>query len=309
MLLLPTPVRATFSIIACDRETGSCGVAVATNNMAVGASVCYAKAGVGALVTQFETNPNYGSPGLRLLEQNIQVEEVLAQLLANDNNFEGLGISYRQVAVVNVAGSSTSYSGDRVLESTWAGSLEGAGYSIQGNGLVGEAVLVAMEEAFLQSDGSLANRLLAALVAGQHAGGQKTGQMSAALLVRTMDGWPLDIDLRVDADKNAVSKLESLFNLQHARQAIIRAERFARNDNIELVWPAVAEAVSLGHGWDRIWRRAARLAMQLDEHDRALEYLGAFYSLNPEWARLEMDDPLYAPLKSSSLFQHWQDKP
>ena len=104
-LLLPHSAFATFSIIACDQETGACGVAVATNNLAVGASICYAKAGVGALVTQFETNPNYGPLGIQLLEQGLAPEDVVRQLLENDNNFDGTDTRYRQVALVNIAGS------------------------------------------------------------------------------------------------------------------------------------------------------------------------------------------------------------
>jgi uncharacterized Ntn-hydrolase superfamily protein len=89
LVLWASSVRATYSIIACDAKTRACGVAVQTNNLAVGASVPYAQAGVGALVSQFETNPNYGPRGLALLAEGKAPEEVLKQLLADDGNFEG----------------------------------------------------------------------------------------------------------------------------------------------------------------------------------------------------------------------------
>ena len=305
LLLGPQTASATYSIIACDPETGACGVAVATNNLAVGSSVCYAAAGVGALVTQYETNPNYGPEGLRLMREKWDVQDVLAHLLKNDNNFEGQDIAWRQVALVNVMGQTAVHSGEHVLASAWAGSREGKHYAIQGNGLVGEAVLIAMEQRFLETQGTLAERLMAALVAGQEAGGQSNGRMSAALLVRTEDGWPFDIDLRVDAGPAPVDELQTLLNLHYARQAIIRAERYARAGEVDKAWNAVAEALYHGASWDRVWRRAARLAVQMDEPERAMDYLAVFKALNPIWAREEITQDRYAILRGNPLFQAW----
>ena len=256
-------------------------------------------------MSQFETNPAYGPDGLRLLAQNVNVRDVLEHLLENDGNFEGLGIESRQVALVSIAGETASHSGERALASVWAGSIEGPYYSIQGNGLSGEHVALAMEQHFLQSSGSLAERLMAALMAGQEAGGQTTGSMSAALLVRTTDGWPFDIDLRVDAGATPVKELQRLLNFYYARQSIIAAERHARMGNNDQIWPAVAEALYRGASWDRIWRRAARLAIQLDEPERALEYLAVFMSLNPVWAREEITQDRYSKLKKYPLYQRW----
>src|SRR5580698_8505931 len=91
---------ATYSIVACDAKTRECGVAVQTNNLAVGASVPYAQAGVGAVASQFETNPNYGPRGLELMARGMSPAEVMKKILAEDGNFDGEGIETRQVGIV-----------------------------------------------------------------------------------------------------------------------------------------------------------------------------------------------------------------
>src|ERR1035438_1980809 len=191
-LALAAPyAQATYSIVACDAQTRECGVAVQTNNLAVGASVPYAKAGVGAIASQFETNPMYGSRGLALLTQGKNPDEVLKVLLQEDDNFDGEGVEARQVGIVSVSGRFAVFTGAEAAASPWAGSRTGNGYSIQGNGLAGPQVVEAMEKTFNSTPGALAERLMAALSAGDKAGGQKTGRESAALLVSTPSGFPM----------------------------------------------------------------------------------------------------------------------
>src|SRR3954468_11056709 len=197
LLALPSVAGATFSIVACDRE-GDCGAAVATNNLAVGATVPYAQANVGALVSQFETNPTYGAKGLALLSSGQSPDATVKQLLDGDSNFDGTTIAERQVGIVDAKGRSASYTGAEALRSLWAGAAHGDGYSVQGNGLAGEHVVSAMQRAFLGAPGPLAERLMASLEAGEKAGGQTIGRLSAALIVRTTQGVWQDIDLRVD---------------------------------------------------------------------------------------------------------------
>src|SRR5580700_12078627 len=96
--------QATYSIVACDAQTRECGVAVETNNLAVGASVPYAQAGVGAVASQFETNPHYGPRGMALLAQRMSPAEVMKKILAEDGNFDGQGIQARQVGIVSIDG-------------------------------------------------------------------------------------------------------------------------------------------------------------------------------------------------------------
>jgi uncharacterized Ntn-hydrolase superfamily protein len=301
-LLSSGQAHATYSISACD-ETGACGVAVATHNLAVGANVAYADAKVGALATQFETNPNYGPRGLSLLAGGRGPEEVLAALLAGDGDFEGQAIAFRQVAIVDASGRSTTYTGAEVNMAVWAGGRRGRGYAIIGNGLAHEAVVQAMERAFLSTTGALPERLLAALEAGQAAGGQSIGAMSAAVLVRTPEGPFQDVDLRVDASPDPIGDLRRLLDLRRAHEAMLRAERVVRAGRVGEARAAIDDALRLGRSWDRIRRRAARLYASLGDPAGALDQLAAFAELNPRWARSEVLDPLYDSIRDSARFR------
>ena len=299
LVVASSQAAATFSISACDE--GACGVAVATNNLAVGATVPYARAGVGAIATQFETNPDYGPRGLALLASGHSPQRALATVLAQDGNFEGTGTEFRQVALVAPRGVPAIFTGREALSSRWAGGLTGTNYAVIGNGLVGDNVLTAMEKAFRQStDAPLAMRLLLALEAGQGAGGQSTGAMSAAILVRTRTGGFADTDLRVDAARDPTRELRRLFDLGRAHTAMLHAERAARAGRTQEAHDRLAEALQLGSSWDRILRRAARLSMNLHEPERARCILERFTTLNRKWGEIELNDELYEPLKNAS---------
>lgn len=303
-LLAPSLASATFSIVACD-HAGNCGVAVATDNLAVGATVPYAQARVGALVSQFETNPSYGPKGLALLSSGATPEAAIKRLLDGDGNFDGTTVAERQLGVVDAKGRSANYTGSGALAASWAGAQRGDGYSMQGNGLAGAEVIAAMERTFLATTGPLAERLMASLEAGQAAGGQSIGRMSAALLVRTTEGNWQDVDLRVDGAAEPMTDLRRLLDQHDAWQVMIRAEHQAANGQREMARTSMSEALRLSHGWDRIWRRAARLAISMGDKDSALDYLGVFVSLNPVWARTELQDGIYQPLRENALFRSW----
>ena len=305
LVLWASSVRATYSIIACDAKTRACGVAVQTNNLAVGASVPYAQAGVGALVSQFETNPNYGPRGLALLAEGKAPEEVLKQLLADDGNFEGQGPEARQVAIVSLNGKTAVRTGAEAQRADWAGARSGLGYSVQGNGLVGANVIAAMEVAFLKTPGALGERLLAALSAGDAAGGQKTGRESAALLVKTQDGWPNDIDLRVDDSADPVGGLRTLFGMQSARQQLVQARRAARGGDLQGARALIIQAVAGALTWPRIWLQAAEVAIDIEEPELALQYLNVAFSRNAAWAESEIGDGTYCALGRDPLLHKW----
>jgi uncharacterized Ntn-hydrolase superfamily protein len=283
---------ATFSISACD-SSGACGVAVATNNLAVGASVPHARARVGAVASQFETNPEYGPRALALLADRATATQALEEVLAADGNFEGQGTEYRQVAIVKFAGDTAIHNGEQARAAAWSGGRESPGFAVIGNGLAGEHVLVAMQSAFRSTSGALPDRLLASLEAGQRAGGQAIGVMSAAILVRTPAGGFADTDLRVDASKAPVRELRRLYDFTRAHQGMLRAEAAARDGRKSEATSAMTEAVRLGGDWDRILRRAARLSMQLGEPERAREYVARFRAVNPAWAQIELRDEIY----------------
>lgn len=301
------PAQATYSIVACDKD-GDCGAAVATHNLAVGASVIYAQAKVGALATQYETNPNYGPKGLAALARGVEPKAALQRLLDEDGGFDGGDVGERQVGLVDARGRSATYTGAAAQASAWAGALDGEGFAVQGNGLVSAAVLEAMAAAYRSSGGDLSQRLMAALRAGERAGGQRIGRMSAALRVATVAGGFQDIDLRVDGSADPVGDLTRLDDQFHAHQAMLRAERAARRGDAATARSERSEALRLSHRWDRIWRRAARLAAQLGESERAADYLRVFASINPGWARAEMDDALYAPMRTQLQFQRLREE-
>lgn len=300
------PAWATFSIAACN-EAGDCGVAVATHNLAVGGvGVPWAQAKVGAVASQFETNPTYGPKGLALLAEGRTPAQVLKQLLDEDGDFDGTTIAERQVGLVSARGGNAQYTGATAQRADWAGAVGEGKVSVQGNGLVGPDVLAAMQRAFTTTHGALAARLLAALEAGQAAGGQRSGQWSAALLVRTPGGDWQDTDLRVDADPRAVARLRELYDMRLSNEAIIRAEQQWEQGNVAEARASLATSLALAHGWDRTWARAARLAMSQGETALAREYLAGLRALNPGWLKQELALPLYAPLRGDAVVEAWR---
>ncbi len=171
----------TFSIAAFDAETGDLGVAVQSKFPNAGVSIPFAKAGVGAIATQAYCNTGFGPRGLNLLENGASAQQALEILIENDEQRE-----FRQLGIVDTQGRSASYTGSRCFD--WNGGIQGDGFSAQGNVLTGPKVVEDMATVFSSGSGSLAERLLAALAAGQSAGGDKRGQQSAGLLVVRKNG-------------------------------------------------------------------------------------------------------------------------
>ena len=198
-------VIATFSIVAFDPETEALGVAVQSKFLAVGSIVPWARAGVGAVATQAMANYNYGPRGLGLMERGRSAEETVEALISSDDDRE-----HRQLGVVDARGRAATFTGSECFE--WAGGLTGEYYAAQGNILVGRETVEAMAKAFEDDSGDLAGRLLAALDAGQEAGGDSRGKQSAALLVvREGGGYGGDndrvVDLRVDDHPEPIKEL------------------------------------------------------------------------------------------------------
>jgi uncharacterized Ntn-hydrolase superfamily protein len=201
----------TFSIVARDLQNDELGIAVQSKFLAVGAVVPWAKAGVGAIATQSWANTSYGPLGLEFLENGLPANEVLEELIRNDVNR-----SERQVGIIGVTGAPYTYTGDKCLP--WAGGYVGEHYACQGNILVGENTVLSMARTFEETSGHLCDRLLAALAAGQQAGGDSRGQQSAALLVvREKGGYEgfndRFIDLRVDDHTQPIDELQRILQL------------------------------------------------------------------------------------------------
>ena len=204
---------STYSIVAYDPVAQEWGIAVQSKFLAVGAVVPWAQAGVGAVATQSYANTSFGPDGLALMARGYRAAEALGQLVARDK-----GSARRQVGLVDAQGQAATFTGDECH--AWCGGLTGMHYAAQGNILVGAATVEALARAFEESRGELADRLTAALAAGQAAGGDRRGQQSAALLVvRSQGGYgghnDRYLDLRVDDDPVPIERLQALVDLHH----------------------------------------------------------------------------------------------
>jgi uncharacterized Ntn-hydrolase superfamily protein len=213
----PDEIVNTFSIAAYDPDKQEWGVAVASKYLAVGAVVPWAKAGVGAVATQAAVNISFGPKGLELLGQGKSAAEVVKLLTEEDK-----GRDYRQLGVVDAKGEAATFSGEKC--NAWAGGKSGKFYTCQGNILAGEKVIDAMAEAFEKTKGPLAWKLMAALDAGDQAGGDKRGKQSAALLVVRDKAGPNGIsdrylDFRVDDHKDPVPELARILALRVRKPA------------------------------------------------------------------------------------------
>ncbi len=203
----------TFSIVACDTEEHTWGVAVASKFPAVGAVVPWAQADIGAVATQSFANTSFGPRGLALMGTGLSAQEALARLLEDDPDKE-----LRQVGLVDARGGSATFSGASCF--AWAGGVTGNGYAIQGNILAGAKVVPAMEKAFKKAKGDLPTRLHAALLAGDRAGGDKRGRQSAAIYVVKpkggyggfLDRW---LDYRVDDHEDPVLRVGELLEMHN----------------------------------------------------------------------------------------------
>ncbi len=193
----------TWSIIARDSATGHFGIAVATRFFAVGARVPHIAAGHGAVATQALVNPYYGIDGVKLLREGRESRDIVKTLIAADSGRES-----RQLHVMDGKGRIASFTGKECVD--WCGHIQGDGFSIAGNMLAGAAVLDDTAKAYV-ANASLpfARRLIAAMRAGEAAGGDKRGKQSAALLIHGAEEWS-DLDLRVDDHADPLAELERL---------------------------------------------------------------------------------------------------
>lgn len=205
------PTLHTFSIVAHDPAARAWGVAVASKFLAAGALVSWARAGAGAVATQAFARVGFGPAGLDLMAGGLSAQETLDRLLRDDPLRDR-----RQVACVDAEGRSAAFTGEGCF--AWAGHRTGDGYACQGNILTGPETLDAMAAAFEAAPGDLGARLVAALAAGDSAGGDRRGKQSAAVLVVTPGGGyggdnDRYLDLRVDDDPDPVGRLARLLKL------------------------------------------------------------------------------------------------
>jgi uncharacterized Ntn-hydrolase superfamily protein len=225
----------TWSIIAKDNATGQIGIAVATKFFAVGARVPHIAPAIGGIATQALVNPYYGIDGVKLLREGRAPQEIIETLIAAD-----AGYASRQVHIMDAKGRIAAYTGKDCVD--WCGHLEGDGFSIAGNMLAGGRVLDDTAKAYVANAHTpFARRLIAAMHAGEKAGGDKRGKQSAALLIYGEEEWS-DLDLRVDDHADPLAELERLEAVSRERWAHFRKFLPSRKNPAGITDRAVIDA-------------------------------------------------------------------
>jgi uncharacterized Ntn-hydrolase superfamily protein len=215
----------TWSIIARDKNTGQFGIAVATRFFAAGALVPHLKSRVGAIATQALVNLFYGTNGLHLLEASTSASNVVSALVATDS-----GRDQRQVHVIDAQGRTAAHTGKSCID--WCGHLAGDNFSVAGNMLTGPAVMEDTAAAYIKNAAlSFPRRLIAAMCAGEAAGGDKRGKQSAALVICGEEEWP-DLNLRVDDHADPLAELERLESVSRERFVHFMAMWPSRRDRV-----------------------------------------------------------------------------
>jgi len=280
------PLAHTYSIVARDVKTGEMGVAVQSHWFAVGAGVTWAEAGVGAIATQSFIDPGYGVRGLALLREGKPADEVLRLLLAADPQRET-----RQVAIVDTAGRVAAHTGAACIQA--AGHRTGTQFSAQANLMANDRVWPAMSEAFEKSTGDLADRLLAALEAGEAAGGDIRGSQSAALLIvrasgsgRPWAGADRVFDLRVDDHPEPLVELRRLVRLQRAYDHANRGDELFTGKQVEEALAQYARAAELAPEIVELPFWQAVTLASIGREAEAMPIFRAVFAKEPRWADL-----------------------
>ena len=239
----PTRPIATYSIVAYDETTGELGVAVQSHWFSVGTVVPWAKAGVGAIATQSIAEPSYGPKGLALMEKGIPADEVLKSLLAKDS-----GENVRQIGMVDAKGNVGAHTGARCIR--YAGHKIGKHYSVQANIMENPTVPSAMSNAFENTKGDLAERMLAALEAAEQEGGDLRGKQSAALLVvsgtPTGDPWKDRIvDINIADHEEPLAELRRLLTISKAYYHAQKGDEYMEKDEMDLALQEYSAAAKL----------------------------------------------------------------
>lgn len=269
----PRPCH-TYSIVARDSASAEMGVAVQSHWFSVGSVVTWGEAGVGVVATQSFADPAYGPRGLQLMRSGVSAPDALRALVALD-----AGEAVRQVAFVDAAGRVGVHTGARCIE--WAGHHDGPGYSAQANLMLNDRVVPAMSRAYESAAGDLAERLVAALEAGEAAGGDIRGSQSAALLVVRGEstGRPWEervVDLRVEDHADPIGELRRLLGVHRAYAAMNRGDAAMEKGDMPGALAAYREAGDLlpGMAEVRYWQ-----AVTLATNGRIEDALPIFHAL------------------------------
>ena len=274
------PVVATFSIAAADPESGEVGVAVASRFFSVGSVVPFGEGGVGAVATQASADVSFGPRGLELLARGVSPDEIATILLRGDE-----AADRRQFGIVSVDGTSATYTGPGCA--AWAGGRNGPNYAVQGNILAGEDVVIAMEKAFLETEGTLADRMYAALLAGDAKGGDSRGKQSAALIVRKPGagyGGNDDraIDIRVDDHTEPFKELGRLLDYAQMNYTWNEAWTAFVDKNYEAALPPMERTARMAPEVAEVHYDLAVIRLANGDKDGAIDALINAVGLNPK---------------------------
>jgi len=229
--ILPSRPVATYSIVAMDEVTGELGVAVQSHWFSVGFLVPWAKAGVGAVATQSFVKVDYGPDGLKLMESGMKSTEALEKLLSQDD-----GKDVRQIGMIDYNGNVAAHTGKRCIE--YAGHIIGDNYSVQANVMATSTVLKAMANAFENSKGDLADKMMDALEAAEAEGGDIRGKQSAAMLIVTGEptgiAWKdTKLSLRIEDHSTPLIELKRLIRIHRAYQHANMGDQYMESEEIE----------------------------------------------------------------------------
>ena len=279
----PRPVH-TFSIVARDPVTGELGVAVQSHWFSVGPIVPWAEAGVGAVATQSFVDPSYGKLGLELMRTGKSAPEALRSLLAGDE-----GRDVRQVAMIDTQGRVDAWTGKNDIQA--AGHIVGKDFSVQANLMLNDKVWPAMAQAFENTKGDLADRMLAALDAAQAVGGDIRGRQSAALIVvtgkPTGQAWKDRIfDLRVDDSSQPLQELRRLVTLQRAYNHMNAGDlAVEKKDNEGALREYGAAEKLVPESAEMIYWHAVAL-VNMGRVDESLPLFRKVFAMDKNWATL-----------------------
>ena len=292
-----TPRKSTFSIVAADLETGEVGCAVQSKYFSVGSVVPWAWAGIGAVATQAAGIAVYGRLALEELQRGAMPEAALETVLADDP-----GRETRQLGIVTADGRAAAFTGKKCLD--WAGHRVGPGFAIQGNILAGEAVVDEMARAYTETVGTLVERLVAALEAGQAAGGDKRGQQSAALIVEraggraeSREGIDRICDLRVEDHQEPIVELRRLTGIWADWDALRRAHAHAERGDAHAAAELLRAATADKDAPMLLYNLACYESLAGRSED-AVTHLGRAILLDGSYRALAAQDPDFDPIRA-----------
>lgn len=296
---LEEPLAHTFSIVARDTVTGDIGVAVQSHWFSVGSVVSWAEAGVGAVATQSLVNTSFGPRGLELLKAGLSPQEALEELIEEDE-----GRAFRQVAIIDTQGRVAAYTGEKCIAE--AGHIERSNFSVQANMMLNDSVWPAMAETFKNSEGPLAERMVAALQAAQDEGGDIRGQQSAAIIVvkGEKSGKPWEdrkLELRVEDHPKAVSEISRLLKVHRAYEHMNRGDMAIEHGDVDKALDEYGAAQKMFPGNVEMKYWTAVSLANVGKMERALPIFEEVFRQDENWVELtrrivpngilQVDDP------------------